>query len=105
MRKREPLRTILDSRGLSFELDKIWEICVIRGSSVARSVFTGGENLGAGAALLTPSIEMSLWIPKEKHLLSQVLFFWWRRGELNPRPKTLPQELLRAQTVLSIPLP
>ena len=28
---------------------------------------------------------------------------WWRRGESNPRPKTLQQELLRAQTVLSIP--
>ena len=30
---------------------------------------------------------------------------WWRRGESNPRPKTLPQELLRAQTVLCIPSP
>lgn len=30
---------------------------------------------------------------------------WWRRGELNPRPKTLPQEPLRAQTVIYIPLP
>ncbi len=28
---------------------------------------------------------------------------WWRRGELNPRPKALPQELLRAQTILYIP--
>lgn len=26
--------------------------------------------------------------------------FWWRRGESNSRPKTLPQELLRAQTVI-----
>ena len=25
---------------------------------------------------------------------------WWRRGESNSRPKTLPQELLRAQTVI-----
>ena len=25
---------------------------------------------------------------------------WWRRGELNSRPKTHPQELLRAQTVI-----
>ena len=25
---------------------------------------------------------------------------WWRRGESNPRPKTLSQELLRAQTVI-----
>ena len=25
---------------------------------------------------------------------------WWRRGELNPRPKTHPQKLLRAQTVI-----
>ena len=31
--------------------------------------------------------------------------FWWRRGELNPRPKALLQELLRAQTILYIPLP
>ena len=30
---------------------------------------------------------------------------WWRRGESNPRPKTLPRELLRAQTVIYIPLP
>ena len=48
---------------------------MIRGSAFVRSVFTRGENLGAGAALLTPGIEMSLWLPKEKHLLSQVLFF------------------------------
>ena len=26
---------------------------------------------------------------------------WWRRGESNPRPKTHPQELLRAQTVIA----
>ena len=31
--------------------------------------------------------------------------FWWRRGESNPRPKTLPLELLRAQTVIYIPSP
>ena len=30
---------------------------------------------------------------------------WWRWGELNPRPKALPQDLLRAQTILCIPLP
>ena len=30
---------------------------------------------------------------------------WWRRGESNPRPKTLQQELLRAQTVIYIPSP
>ena len=35
---------------------------------------------------------------------------WWRRGELNPRPKTHPQKLLRAQTVIAgvflpVPLP
>ena len=29
------------------------------------------------------------------------LFFWWRWGELNPRPKALEQELLRAQTVIA----
>ena len=27
--------------------------------------------------------------------------FWWRWGELNPRPKALKQELLRAQQVFS----
>ena len=26
---------------------------------------------------------------------------WWRRGELNSRPKTHPQKLLRAQTVIA----
>ena len=35
---------------------------------------------------------------------------WWRWGELNPRPKALPQDLLRAQSVLAgiyfpVPLP
>ena len=29
---------------------------------------------------------------------------WWRRGESNPCPKARPQEPLRAQTILSIPL-
>ena len=35
----------------------------------------------------------------------RVMSIWWRRGELNPRPKTLPRELLRAQTVVCIPAP
>ena len=33
---------------------------------------------------------------------------WWRRGESNSRPKTLPWELLRAQTVIAgvfLPVP
>ena len=34
-----------------------------------------------------------------------VVSIWWRRGESNPRPKTLQQELLRAQTVICIPAP
>ena len=29
------------------------------------------------------------------------VFIWWRRGESNSRPKTLPWELLRAQTVIA----
>ena len=33
------------------------------------------------------------------------IIFWWRWGESNHRPKALEQELLRAQTVLCIPLP
>ena len=37
---------------------------------------------------------------KERHDLRSCLSFWWRRGESNSRPKTLPQELLRAQTVI-----
>lgn len=28
---------------------------------------------------------------------------WWRRGELNPRPKIAWQELLRVQVVICIP--
>ena len=32
--------------------------------------------------------------------MSMVFSIWWRRGESNSRPKTLPQELLRAQTVI-----
>ena len=39
--------------------------------------------------------------PKRKDILSDVLSFWWRRGESNSRPKTLPWELLRAQTVIA----
>ena len=39
--------------------------------------------------------------PKRKDILSDVLSFWWRRGELNPRPKTHPRELLRAQAVIA----
>lgn len=35
----------------------------------------------------------------------RVMSIWWRRGELNPRPKTLPREPLRAQTVIYIPVP
>ena len=31
----------------------------------------------------------------------RVMSIWWRRGELNSRPKTLPWELLRAQTVIA----
>ena len=38
-------------------------------------------------------------------LANQEMRDWWRRGESNPRPKTLPRELLRAQTVIYIPLP
>ncbi len=32
--------------------------------------------------------------------LKRIADFWWRRRELNPRPKTHPSELLRAQTVI-----
>ena len=35
----------------------------------------------------------------------RIILFWWSRGESNPCPKTLPRELLRAQTVIWIPLP
>ena len=31
----------------------------------------------------------------------RVMSIWWRRGELNSRPKTHPWELLRAQTVIA----
>ena len=31
----------------------------------------------------------------------RVMSIWWRRGESNSRPKTLPWELLRAQTVIA----
>ena len=35
---------------------------------------------------------------KKKHP-SGCSFFWWRRGESNPRPKTLPRRYLRVQFV------
>ena len=38
-----------------------------------------------------PAISMDCWFS----------MFWWRWGELNPRPKALKQELLRAQQVFS----
>lgn len=38
-----------------------------------------------------PAIPMDCWFS----------LFWWRWGELNPRPKALKQELLRAQQVFS----
>ena len=31
----------------------------------------------------------------------RIPYIWWRRGESNSRPKTLPWELLRAQTVIA----
>ena len=34
----------------------------------------------------------------------RICVLWWRRGESNPRPKAFPWELLRAQTVIYIPL-
>ena len=33
------------------------------------------------------------------------VLLWWRRGELNPCPKTIPQDFLRVQTVIYIPFP
>ena len=40
--------------------------------------------------------------PKKKDMtLWSCPSFWWRRGESNSRPKTLPWELLRAQTVIA----
>ena len=33
----------------------------------------------------------------------RIILFWWSRGESNPCPKALPQELLRAQTVHTFP--
>ena len=38
-------------------------------------------------------------IPYRKKV--RIILIWWRRGESNPRPKTLPWELLRAQTVIA----
>ena len=36
-----------------------------------------------------------------KEICVRPMSIWWRRGELNSRPKTHPQELLRAQTVIA----
>ena len=38
-------------------------------------------------------------------LRRNMLGFWWRRGESNPCPKTIPQDFLRVQTVIYIPFP
>ncbi len=44
---------------------------------------------------------------KTAHPSGWAVFVWWRRGELNPCPKTLQRELLRAQTfdAGSLPVP
>ena len=71
------------------------------------------QNLAAGRihfarAVQSPKGGAALWAAepkKERHDLRRVFLFWWRRGESNPRPKTLPREPLRAQTVIYIPLP
>ena len=49
------------------------------------------------------------FICEREHISDETEFnasrIWWSRRELNPRPKALLQDLLRAQTVLRIPQP
>ena len=57
---------------------------------------------------ITMSIMLNQSVSSKKDHRNSIeitVVLWWRRGELNPRPKTLPQEPLRAQTVIYIPLP
>ncbi len=46
---------------------------------------------------------LTLWHYKSSNDFSLellVTYVWWRRWELNPRPKTLPQEFLRVHSVI-----
>lgn len=46
------------------------------------------------------ALHVPVGIPVKKGVIDRsALNTWWRRGELNPRPKTFERELLRAQTV------
>ena len=70
--------------------------------------FCRRQNLGGGMALPSRAFKSPKGgagprpaKPKKKDTLYACLSFWWRRGESNSRPKTLPWELLRAQTVIA----
>ena len=56
--------------------------------------FCRSPNLGGGMALPSRAFESPKGGVGPRS-------FWWRRGESNSRPKTLPWELLRAQTVIA----
>ena len=53
--------------------------------------------------IIRQTIDMTKKNPEA--MISQSFGIWWRRGESNPRPKTFQRELLRAQSVIYIPLP
>ena len=63
------------------------------------------QNLGGGGIHFRRAFQFLTVSIKNNHTLRCGYFLWWRRGESNPRPKTLPREPLRAQTVVSIPAP
>lgn len=69
----------------------------------------GRPDLPTSATEDTPQAARWLTLGQSKkghrNSIKITVVLWWRRGELNPRPKTLPQEPLRAQTVIYIPLP
>ena len=52
-------------------------------------------------ALITLAIIDAVKNKKSRRKCLSPAAAWWRRGELNPRPKTHPRELLRAQTVIA----
>ena len=50
----------------------------------------------------TPAINRGdPWIVRRYAISIDDVLMWWRRGELNPRPKTHSWEPLRAQTVIA----
>ena len=59
------------------------------------------EAAGGKSAANTPFLPKSKNRNPDTLCIKITVLIWWRWGELNPRPKALKQELLRAQQVFA----